>query len=195
MNPYGEWLPVASTAGMTELVDAIGRFVRGGGHWVETGGYPFYFALRPSGTSILGRLSPGVRGLPPSRRLDGQPRDLPRPASQLGAMAGPEQTARPFLFPAGSPSVATRRADGLSIASRRTFRPAPSWRSPVVRLSAGRTARESLDDYARANQLGRPLREKLPPDVLDRFRRAVLVKYDGSARISSRACPCCRFRR
>ena len=47
VNPYGEWLPVASTAGMGELVDSLGRFVREGGHWVETGGYPFYAALVP----------------------------------------------------------------------------------------------------------------------------------------------------
>jgi hypothetical protein len=47
VNPYLEWLPVATTAGMGELVDALGRFVREGGHWVETGGYPFYAALVP----------------------------------------------------------------------------------------------------------------------------------------------------
>ena len=47
VNPYGEWLPVDSTASMNELVDAIGRFVREGGHWIETGGYPFYAALVP----------------------------------------------------------------------------------------------------------------------------------------------------
>ena len=47
VNPYGEWLPAASTAGLGELVDALGRFVREGGHWVETGGYSFYAALVP----------------------------------------------------------------------------------------------------------------------------------------------------
>ncbi len=47
VNPYGEWLPAASTAGLGELVDALGRFIREGGHWVETGGYSFYAVLVP----------------------------------------------------------------------------------------------------------------------------------------------------
>ena len=31
-----------------KVVDAIGAYVRGGGHWIEVGGYPFFTALKPA---------------------------------------------------------------------------------------------------------------------------------------------------
>ena len=182
VNPYGEWLPVASTAGMGELVDALGQFVRAGGHWVETGGYPFYAALVPQRYLEYAAEYPPVFA------------DFLHLATSSGSLAVfrvQPRTWKPWqgLNDPAAILIPGRLAFGGDAGGgwfARTFAtyvaPGTSWRSPVVRLSAGRTARESLDDYARANVLGRPLREKLPRDVLDRFRRAVLVKYDGSAR-------------
>ena len=60
--------------------------------------------------------------------------------------------------------------------------PETEWSTPRVRLAAERSAVDSLEDYARANGLQKRLSDKLPPDLLDRFRKAVLVKYNGNAR-------------
>jgi hypothetical protein len=60
--------------------------------------------------------------------------------------------------------------------------PGTEWTTPVVRLAAGKPAIQSLNDYAAANGLRKQLRQKLPQQSLDRFRSAVLVKYDGTAR-------------
>ena len=49
LNPYGEWLPVEKAGDMETAIQAIARYVRGGGNWFETGGYPFYAELRPAG--------------------------------------------------------------------------------------------------------------------------------------------------
>ncbi len=182
VNPYGEWLPVATAAGRGELVDAIGRFVREGGHWVETGGYPFYTALVPRRYLKYEVEYPPVFA------------DFVHLAGSAGSLAifrvqprswGPWQG----LHDPGAILIPGRLAFGGDVGGgwfERSFAtyvmPGASWQSPVVRFSAGRTARQSLDDYSKANALGRPLREKLPPDVLDRFRHAVLVKYTGSAR-------------
>jgi hypothetical protein len=51
LNPHGEWLPVEKIGGMEAAVQAIGRYVRSGGNWFETGGYPFFGELRPAGVS------------------------------------------------------------------------------------------------------------------------------------------------
>ena len=48
LNPYGEWLPVAKQGGMAAAVQAIGRYVREGGNWFETGGHPFFVELYPA---------------------------------------------------------------------------------------------------------------------------------------------------
>ena len=182
VNPYGEWLPVASTARMAEMVDAIGRFVREGGHWVETGGYPFYFALRPQRYLEYAADYPPVfadflhiAGSTGSSRSFGS---SPAP----GGRGQLSQTPRPFWFRAVSPSVATRRADGLSIASRRTFRPAPRGnRRSFACPRAGPPGRAWTTMPGRTCWAGRSGRSCLRT-TLDRFRRAVMVKFDGSAR-------------
>ena len=48
LNPYGEWLPVAKAGDMASAVARVGQYVRRGGHWFETGGYPFFAELLPS---------------------------------------------------------------------------------------------------------------------------------------------------
>lgn len=189
VNPYGEWLPVASTAGMNELVDLLGRFVREGGHWVETGGYPFYVALVPQ------RYLEYKAEYPP---VFADFVHLAGSAGRLAIFRVQPRTWEPWqglhdptaiLIPGRLAFGGDERGGWLERTFATHVAPGTSWRSPVVRLSAGRTASESLDDYAKANLLGRPLREKLPQDVLDRFRRAVLVKYDGSARDQLEALP------
>jgi len=189
VNPYGEWLPVATTAGMGELVDTIGRFVREGGHWVETGGYPFYAALVPQRYLEYEAEYPPVFAdflhLAGSRGSLAIFRVQPR---RWGPWQGLHDPAA-ILIP-GRLAFGGDEGGGWLVRSFATYvAPGTSWRSPVVRLAAGRTARESLDEYSKANVLGRPLREKLPGDVLDRFRRAVLVKYTGSAREQLEALP------
>ncbi|MGO9206440.1 MAG: hypothetical protein ACLQBX_09705 [Candidatus Limnocylindrales bacterium] len=182
VNPYGEWLPVAVAPNMAETVDAIGRFVREGGNWVETGGYPFYAAL------VARRYQEYEAAYPPLFA------DFVHLAGSAGSLAvfrvqphswGPWQGLHDpaaILIP-GRLAFGGDKEGGWLVRSFATYvAPGTSWRSPVVRLSAGRTARQNLDDYSKANALGRPLREKLPRDVLDRFRHAVLVKYNGSAR-------------
>lgn len=61
-------------------------------------------------------------------------------------------------------------------------KPGQPWQTPPVRLTAGKPAQENLAEYCRANAVTRPLREKLKPDRFDKFRQAVLVKYNGTAR-------------
>ena len=181
VNPYGEWLPVNAATNMGETVDAIGRFVREGGHWVETGGYSFYAALVPQ------RFLKYSAEYPP---VFADFLHLASPSGNLAVFRVQPRNWKPWqgqhdpaaILSPGRLAFGGDKDGGWLVRSFATYvAPGTAWQSPVVRLAAGKTALESLDDYSRANVLGRPLREKLPRDVLVRFRRAVLVKYMGSA--------------
>lgn len=60
--------------------------------------------------------------------------------------------------------------------------PGQVWRSPKVRLTVGGSAAEGLRAYCEANRIRRRLEEKMPPDILERFKSSVLVYYGGNCR-------------
>lgn len=190
LNPYGEWLPARQAGDMAAAVAAIGRYVREGGHWFEIGGYPFFCELLPAG-----RFQSYAVGYPPAfadffhlqtragtaaiHRV--QPRNWEpwRGLQDKHAIFVPGQVAcggdekggwidRPFVtyVASGSP-----------------------WRCPAVRLSVGRSARESLRVYAESNGIRRRLEEKMPSELLDRFKRSVLVYYAGTCAEKLRELP------
>ncbi len=181
INPYGEWLPAAAPEGVRELIDAVGRFVRQGGHWIETGGYPFYAALVPR--RYLGYEAE----YPPAFA------DFVHLASNSGSLAVyrvQPRTWQPWqgrndpaaLFTPGKLQFGGDEQGGWSTRGFVVYLPpGRPWQSPIVRLSAGHSVWEDLHRYARANALGRTLEEKLPPERFDRFRKTVLVKFNGSA--------------
>ena len=68
------------------------------------------------------------------------------------------------------------RAFGTWVPAGRT------WTAPTVRLALGGSAEDDLAAYCQANAITRTLQQKLPPRLLESFRRAVLVKYNGPAR-------------
>jgi len=68
------------------------------------------------------------------------------------------------------------RAFGTWVPAGRT------WIAPTVRLALGGSAEHDLLAYCQANAITRTLQQKLPPQLLGTFCRAVLVKYNGSAR-------------
>ena len=58
--------------------------------------------------------------------------------------------------------------------------PGRTWRSPRVRLAIGCSAAESLQAYCEANGINRRLEDKMPTEVLEKFRNSVLVYYGGN---------------
>lgn len=181
LNPYGELIPV-DAGGMETAIEAVGQYLRGGGNWIETGGYPFYSALRPERfLEHSGNYPPlfadwvhvaTSAGMLAVYRV--QPRDWTpwKGRSDPGAILVP-----------GRASFGGDGQGGWIDRSFATYVPrGTEWTTPRVRLSASRPAERSLEDYARANGLHQRLSDKLTPVVLDRFRRAVLVKFDGNVR-------------
>jgi len=181
VNPYGEFLPMAADRNYDDQIEAIRQFVRAGGNWFETGGYPFYAALRPvahylhyesgyppafadffhwqtsGGTASLYRVSPRT-WKPWTATTDRSAIFTPGRVACGGADSG-RWCERPFVTYVG---------------------PGQTWTSPTVRLRLGNSVQRDLAAYARENQIDRTLDEKLPEALREKFRHAVLVKYEGS---------------
>jgi outer membrane protein assembly factor BamB/type 1 glutamine amidotransferase len=82
INPYGEAFPVAGPSRWKEMLAGIRQYVRHGGNWYETGGYPFFEAffqedgaasserVMDEGMSFLGlRVGAGPQDNPPREPL------------------------------------------------------------------------------------------------------------------------------
>lgn len=182
LNPYGEWLPIPAGSSTLRVAEAIGRYVREGGHWFEVGGYSFYAALEPlrylnyqvnypaafadfmhcegeDGTWSIYGVQP-LPGGPWTRRDD--------PAS---------------LFVPGHLGCGGDTAGGYLERGFATYiPPGTEWPSPAVRLDFGCSVADALSRYGQANNITRRLNEKMPPETLERFRQSVLIYYGGSAR-------------
>lgn len=183
LNPYGEWLPVEKQGGMRAAVRAIGRYVQGGGNWLETGGHPFFIELCPADRYYQYGVS-----YPPAFadffHLEGR---LGRAAVyRVQARAWePWQGARDArcIFVPGQLACGGDDGGGWCDRSFATYVAAGKrWQSPVVRLTAGGSAEEDLRAYCRANAIVRRLEDKMAPEVLQKFKTSVMLFYGGDCR-------------
>jgi len=181
LNPYGEWCPVLPGKDMAGTADAIAAYVRSGGNWIETGGYPFFYALSP------------VRHYRHEGRYPAMFADFMHLESEQGSASvyrvqppssGPWLAARDpaSIFVPGSLACGS---DDQGAYMERPYAPVvragETWRSPTTRIALGGTPEEGIAAYCKANGVTRMLSEKMAPDVLERFRRSVLLYYAGNA--------------
>jgi hypothetical protein len=180
LNPYGEWTPVLEQTGMSGMVAAVRGFVRAGGCWIETGGYPFYYELRPA--PFFSYESP----YPPAFADFLHVETTAGRASVYGVQpqihapwSGATDPATVFV--PGRLAWGGESGGGYCERHFGTFIPGGQrWRSPSVRLVLGPSVEEALAGYAAANRLERRLDQKWAPELLAPFKRSVLVYYGGS---------------
>jgi len=179
LNPYGEWLPAPEDGGVMAAADAVGRYVRAGGHWVEVGGYPFHYALRPVRYYRHGGSYPA--NFADFFHLDTRDGS----ASVYGVQPQihpPWDRREQALFVPGRLHCGGDERGGWCDRPFGTFvKPGETWRSPTVRITVGSTPEEGLRAYCEANAIRRRLDEKMTPGLLHKFKNSVLVKYDGPA--------------
>ncbi len=177
INPYGEWLPSASTD-LTGILEAIRRYVERGGHWFETGGYPFFYALQPVRYYSM-------RVTYPPAFADFLHWDTRAGSASLYRVHPRTWQAwdRTNLFVPGWLAWGGDERGGYAERSFGTYvAPGSTWKAPAVRLLVNKTAPQALTVYARANGMKRRLKDKMPRPLLERFKRALLVYYAGNAR-------------
>lgn len=182
LNPYGEWTPVPEGIEMFAWLDAIREFVQAGGVWVETGGYPFFYRMVP--LRALRLEMPYPAGFADFQHVETNGGSLswyrvaPRRHGPWEAAGDPTLVFVPGRLGCG------RDEEGPFLSRRYETHvvSGEEWRAPLTRVLFERGAFEALDQYAVSNELGRPLAAKMRPELLEPFRRSVLVYYGGSAR-------------
>jgi hypothetical protein len=181
LNPYGEWTPTLPE-GMLATVEAIGRYVRAGGNWFETGGYPFFYALRPARHFAFSGRYPAM--FADFLHLDSH-------AGSVSVYRVQPQTAAPWagakdrqaIFVPGSLGCGSDEEGGYCDRAYATYvNPGETWRAPLTRMTTGKTAEADLRAYCADNAIRRRLDEKMSKETLEKFKRSVLVYYGGSAR-------------
>jgi len=181
INPYAERLPVDRKENSEKMIDEIGSYIRHGGHWFEVGGYPFHYALVPS--LYYRRVS---WNYPPAFA------DFLHLDTQVGSISvyrvqprdwepwvGREKNEAIFV-----PAALACGADEEGGYFERQFgtfvEPGKTWKAPTVRLQIGATPETALRSYSALNGMRRRLGEKMPPELLTRFKEAVLVRLTSS---------------
>ena len=185
LNPYGEWLPLLTNNGndddLKTTIAAIKAFATAGGHWIETGGYPFYYAMRPQHFVNYSVSYPPA--FADFFHIDGNGGAL----SIYGVRPAPSVPwNKDAIFVPGQLGLGGDVISGFCDRSFGAWVVAnQSWTTPITRFAFGREAPADLAAYAKENGLTRRLTDKLPVTALDKFKNAVLVKYDGSAKEKS----------
>ena len=180
VNPYGPWAPVTPGHDLTETVDAVGDYVRRGGNWFETNGVPFLQGMKPVEYFQYGASYPPAFAdffhFDTTAGAASVYRVQPRTWDAYAGADDPEAVLVPGKFNLGG-SLEGGYCDRVFGAH---IRPGATWRTPVVRLSVGETAAEGLADYCAANNIQRPLADKLDADLLAKLKQTVLVLYLGT---------------
>ena len=178
LNPYGELVPASLAGGIPATVGAIGTFVRTGGNWFEVGGHPFFTALQPElyYTNSL--------PYPPAFADFQQVETANGNAAVFGvqpAPADPWSTDPATLFVPGQLDWGGDAQGGFCERGFGTYVTAnQTWQSPVARISIGHSAADSLQAYSQANGFSRTLADKMPSDVLAKFKQSVLIRHLGN---------------
>ena len=180
LNPYGEWTPALIAGGVPATVAALGDYVRAGGSWFEVGGHPFYFALLPTAYYSQDISYPPVfADFLQLETAEGNAALYGVQPAPAYPWAGETNTAALFV-----PGRLAWGGDAQGGYFERAFGtyigPGQTWPSPVVRLALGHPVAESLQAYGEANGFNRTLADKMPPDMLAKFKQSVLINLGGT---------------
>jgi hypothetical protein len=182
VNPYGEQLPAPEPGSLPSVVAAIGKYVRAGGNWFETGGFSFFYELDPTLFRSYGTSYPSAfADFQHLDTRDGSVSVFGVQPMKSEPWAGAANHAA--IFVPGNLACGGDEQGGWADRSFAPYiAPGDAWTSPAVRLSVGHTAPDDLRAYSAANLITRRLEDKMKPDVLAKFRQSVMVYYAGYAR-------------
>ena len=183
LSPYGEAFPVARFADWTARLDDLKSWVRQGGNWIEVGGASFFYAMVPKTYLSTGADYPNLfLDFAQLKTVTGATCALygvrPRPVH------APWKNAPEHYFVPGSLSCGGGAAGGeVTHAYRVWLKSGARQRLPAVRFDFADSLPRAIADYARANDLQRPLSDKMDATKLATLKRALFVRvWGGTAR-------------
>lgn len=180
VNPYGESFPCEGedASSLDRFAAELRAYVAKGGHWIECGGLSFFRALVPARYLSYGGQYPKVFSdwfaVKTAEGVECASYAVrPRPPHE--PWKAKEEFVAGWLGCGGSAEGGrlTRRFDCFAEAGSR-------WRAPTVRFRFGPMG-DTLDAYARDNDLTRPLADKIPAAKLQAFKEAPLLKWQSRA--------------
>ncbi|MHB8902089.1 MAG: DUF6259 domain-containing protein, partial [Thermoguttaceae bacterium] len=169
VNTTAEGFPAESAEQAESMLQAIREYVRNGGIWWEAGGgYPFHHATVPQ-TDV--RFETANRDFCDFAAID----------SEAGrwAILG-VQHPNDIYTPARAEIAAEGEADRRMGRYGHTFvafaRPEKPVQLPLQLMVLGKPHRECLAEYAARNQFVRGLADKASPEMVEKLKRAILLK-------------------
>lgn len=181
VNPYAERLPLQRPEDYDALIDAIVKYLQGGGHWFEVGGYPFYYGMLPSlyYRRYFWNYPPAFADF---LHIDTQAGSVSVYRIQLRnwkPWAGQKDKSAIFV-PAGLACGADEQGGYFERQFFAFVAKGQTWQAPTVRLQVGGKPEEALRTYCQLNGIRRRLAEKMSPELLAKFKQAVLVRLTAS---------------
>lgn len=173
VNPYEEVCPSIDGKPLNEFVLDIKDFVKGGGYWFETGGYPFYFELEKSkylqmrGGFIadfthfdMKSMQFALYSVQPVHEKDFN-QDIPFTKIYVN-------------FSGTDAGCEVRRDMSMWIpVNKETY-------TPKTRIRFKKDAISSANVFCQDNKIRLKLSEKVSPDFLEKFRKSPIIRIDGA---------------
>lgn len=181
LSPYGEGFPVSSPEDYGASLDALKTWVRAGGNWVEVGGASFCHVLVPTRYFSYERPYPNLfMDFCELKTSDGGLCALygvrPRPKHESWKLA-PEHYFRPGTLGCGG----DEKGGYVVHAFRLWTKDGAVEKLPAVRFALGLPLQEAVDAYGAANDLGRPLSDKIDAAKLAVLKKSLFFRMYGRA--------------
>lgn len=181
VNPYTERLPLEHLEDYDTVIDTIVNFVRNGGHWIEVGGYPFHYGLLPSlYYRQFFRNYPSTFADFLHINTEAGSASVYRIQPRTWQPWAGSKDKNAIFVPAGLACGADEKGGYFERQFSTYVALGQTWKAPTVRLQVGSKPEEALRTYGKLNGIRRRLAEKMSPDLLAKFKQAVLVRLVAS---------------
>ena len=175
VNPGNEFCLPLPGKDLTAMMSDLKRFVRDGGCWFEVSGYSFYYQLGPREYMTTGRNGvPGALADFFHFELNGKKAAVyavqPVTWEPFEGLRNREAVFVPSVFELGGSGNGGFLDRAFMIYAEK----GRSFRTPVTRLRFHEDAFTALKSFASDNGICRKLEEKVPAELLNKVRNAVL---------------------
>ncbi len=182
LNPYGEGCPTLPNKDIMATVEAIRKYVRKGGNWFETGGYPFFYAMEPLTYFQYSGTYPSLFADFIHIDFIGASISLFRIQSENTVpWIGARQKSDIFI-PGNLGCGGDEKGGYIDRTYGVYLKPNEMGFVPSVCIRFGDSSDKSLVRYCESNNIRRLLKDKVKHETLDKLKRTILVYYAGNAK-------------
>ena len=177
VNPYGEHFPNGDPDKLLEDLQLVRSFVRDGGVWWETGGFPFHYVIAPQEYTNYITVYPAAVSDFAQFRYANQSITAFGIQPLMRKPWDEERYVKPCHIEIQGRGDAARFIHGWLM----DVRPGSQWTSPIFRWQFNLdTPQAALEEYAKLNDIHVKLEEKVKPEIFDKLKGASLLRLVAS---------------